>query len=149
MNNNLKHIDINLLMDIFGGDQEIICDSIKIFSDVASDYYSTIIEAYNHKEWLLVGETSHKAKASCRTMGMTKLGKSFENIEKNSKGLIFQILKKKKELNKEEEKLFNSLQKSGYTQGNEKTINKEISLIKSIFHEAVNEIIKIEQELHQ
>ena len=84
MYQNFKHIDINLLMDIFGGDEEIICESIEVFSKIANNYYSTILHAHNIKDWLLLGTTSHKAKASCRTMGMVQIGDSLEKIEKNA-----------------------------------------------------------------
>lgn len=147
MNNHLKHIDINLLMDVFGNDEEIICESIEVFSDIASDYYSTILNAHNIKDWILLGATSHKAKASCRTMGMAQLGNSFERIERNAKGLTFLSLLKKEDLNNEEEKLFTSIQRSGYTSGSENTINNEISFIKSSFNDAVDEINKLRLEL--
>lgn len=147
MNNNLKHIDISLLMDIFGGDEEIICESIEVFSDIANNYFSTILEAHNVKDWHLLSATSHKAKASCRTMGMAQLGNSLEIIERNAKGLKFSELMDKKDLNKEEEKLFTSIQKSGCTKGNESTINHEISFIKLSFEDAIDEIRKFRLEL--
>lgn len=147
MDSNLKHIDINLLMDVFGGDEEIICESIEVFSEIANNYYTNIIDAHNLKDWILLGNTSHKAKASCRTMGMVQLGDSFEKIEKNAKGITFKNLMEKKDLNKEEEKLFTSIQRSGCTIGSENIINNEISFIKSSFHEAVDEIKHLKLEL--
>jgi hypothetical protein len=80
-------------------------------------------------------------------MGMVQLGDSFEKIEKNAKGLTFKNLMEKKDLNKEEEKLFTSIQRSGCTIGSENIINNEISFIKSSFHEAVNEIKHLKLEL--
>lgn len=147
MSNSLKHIDINLLMDIFGGDEEIICESIEVFSDIANEYFSTILKAHKSKDWHLLGTTSHKAKASFRTMGMAQLGNSLENVERNAKGLKFSELMDKKDLNKDEEKLFTSIQKSGCTKGNENTIDNEISFIKLSFEDAIEEIRNFRLEL--
>ncbi len=149
MNKSLKHVDISFLMDVFNGDKEIIFDCIDVFCSIANNYFTTIIEAHTIKNWHLLGYISHKAKTSCRTMGMSILGNSLEKVEVNAKGLKLHELMSKRNRSKEEEKLYLAIQKSGITQGNEDTINTEVSFIKTSYIDAIEEIIQLKNKLNK
>lgn len=147
MSHKLKHINLKTLDEIFDGDKEILSDSIDVFIEISGSYYSSLKEAYAAGDWDLLGKVAHKAKASVRTMGMNELGEHFNTLELNAKGLVYKKLQSKEKLSQEENKLLLYLKESDLTKGDKSIADKEFSIIEQTFHEAVNEIKNVKQNL--
>lgn len=136
----LKHINTVLLLEVFGDDQEIICDMIDVFITMAKEYYTEIISSYESKNWFELGLVTHKAKASCRTMGLSSLGDCLDKIENNSKGLAYNELDENRNLTHDNEKLYKAMLREGQKKGDISIIDNEMKFFRANFDEAIEEI---------
>jgi HPt (histidine-containing phosphotransfer) domain-containing protein len=137
----LKHINTVLLLEVFGNDQEIICDMIDVFITMAKEYYIEINSSYEAKNWFELGLVSHKAKASFRTMGLSELGDSLDNIENNSKGIAYNELDESRNLSPDKEKLYKCMLREGQQKGDTAIIDKRMKFIVANFNDAIEEIL--------
>jgi len=143
----LKHINTALLLDVFGNDKEMICDMVDVFISMAKDYFTEIKSSYASKNWFELGLITHKAKASCRTMGLSDLGNSLDNIENNSKGIAYIELDESRNLSEDNEKLYKAMLREGQQDGDVAIIDKEIKFVVANFEEAMDELIYFKENI--
>lgn len=136
----LKHINTELLFDVFGHDDEIICDMIDVFITMAEEYQKEIKLTYKLKNWFELGLVAHKAKASCRTMGLKDLGNCIDNIENNSKGIAYNELDDDRNLSHDNEKLYKAMLREGQQHGDTNIIEEEMKFFNDNFEDALGEV---------
>jgi len=136
----LKNINTELLFEVFGHDDEIICDMIDIFVPMAEEYHKEIIANYKSKNWFELGLVTHKAKASCRTMGLKDLGNCIDNIENNAKGIAYNELDENRDLSHDNEKLYKAMLREGQQHGDTKVIEKEMEFFNENYLDALEEV---------
>jgi len=149
MNRTFKHVNKDLLLDIFGDDIEIILDMVDVFVNMATSYYKDILEDYENKKWFELGLVAHKAKGSCRTMGLQNIGESLHKIENNAKGIAYNELDENRNLSHDQEKLYQTMLKEGQKEGDTNIIDKEILYLKNNFEEAVQELVSLKESLNK
>lgn len=143
----LKHVDTQLLIEVFGNEHEIICEMIDVFITMVQDYHREIIETYNSKNWFELGIVAHKAKASCKTMGLRHIGDCLDVIENNAKGIAYNVLKASRNLSEDNEKLYIAMLREGQTSGDESLIDENFKFFKDNFDDAINEIKFLENNI--
>lgn len=136
----LKNINTELLFEVFGHDDEIICDMIDIFVSMAKEYHKEIVATYNTKNWFELGLVTHKAKASCRTMGLKDLGNCLDNIENNAKGIAYNELDETRNLSHDNEKLYKAMLREGQQEGDPAIIDKEMQFFNEHYLDALEEV---------
>lgn len=143
----LKHINTTLLLEVFGNDKEIICDMIDVFISMSNEYFGDIKNSYVSKNWFDLGLITHKAKASCRTMGLSNLGNSLDNIENNAKGISYKELNESRDLTPDKEKLYKAMLREGQQNGDLNIIDKEMKFVIANFEEAVDELTSFKNDI--
>jgi len=147
MTKKLKHIDTKLLIEVFGTEHEIICEMIDVFTTIVAEYHDEINNRYNSKNWFELGLVAHKAKASCKTMGLRKLGDCLNKIENNAKGIAYNELSTGRNLSEDNEKLYKAMLREGQTSGDDRIIEEEITYLQNNFTEAIDEIKMFEKNI--
>ena len=74
-------IDINILRELVGDDQEVINDILQEFLASAGKIATELNDAYKATQYDQVCITAHKLKSSARYIGALRLGKLCEQIE--------------------------------------------------------------------
>ncbi len=74
-------IDINILRELVGDDQEVITDILQEFLVSGRKIATELNEAYKATQYDQVCITAHKLKSSARYIGALRLGKLCEQIE--------------------------------------------------------------------
>lgn len=147
MTKELKHINTTLLLEVFGDDKEIICDMIEVFISMSNEYFKDIKDSYALKNWFELGLITHKAKASCKTMGLSDLGNSLDNIENNAKGIAYKELNESRDLTPDKEKLYKAMLREGQQDGDLDIIDNEMKFVIANFEEAVDELTSFKNDI--
>jgi HPt (histidine-containing phosphotransfer) domain-containing protein len=76
-----RHVDLQYLNEISGGNSELLIEMIEIFNSEVPGYLKLMNEFYENGNWEALGKLAHKAKASASIMGMKQLAIELRDLE--------------------------------------------------------------------
>ena len=77
----MKKTDLTYLINVAGGNHELILEIIDIFVIQAEEFWNEMQDLYNNKDYDALGKLAHKAKSSVAIMGMDALAIELKNLE--------------------------------------------------------------------
>lgn len=76
-----RHINLEYLEEISGGDNYMILEMIGIFNSEVPEYLSMMNEYIDRRDWDALGKLAHKVKASASIMGLSELTTELNHLE--------------------------------------------------------------------
>lgn len=78
-------IDLTYLREMSAGNYELVKEMVEIFNEQAVEFRTNMQKYLEQGDWLNLGRTAHKAKASISIMGLNDLAAELKSLELDSK----------------------------------------------------------------
>jgi HPt (histidine-containing phosphotransfer) domain-containing protein len=80
-----KHINLEYIEMVSGGDREIISELIGIFRIQSKEFHEEMLSLFGSGSYLQLGQLAHKAKSSVAIMGMEELASRMKQMETSAR----------------------------------------------------------------
>ncbi len=76
-----KYIDIEHLIEISGGNQQLVLDLVNAFIKQVSFFSAQLDIVYSNSDYLSLGKLAHKIKGSALTLGVITIAENMKELE--------------------------------------------------------------------
>jgi HPt (histidine-containing phosphotransfer) domain-containing protein len=77
--------DLTYLREMAAGNSDLVIEMINLFKTQVEEFKIIMQQQLESKEYILLGKTAHKAKASVSIMGLNDLSRELKQLEINTK----------------------------------------------------------------
>jgi len=79
-----QHIDINVIDEVFCGNNDLINDLLQIFARQVPSFAEQLDNLYLGKDFVALSKLAHKIKGSASTLGISELANTMKKLENSA-----------------------------------------------------------------